>query len=312
MDYDYSFLKKRSKKQPNRIMPIAIIIVLILFVFISKRLASTPSMIEPIVSTPIIKPRAKLQNQDQLMEKIQEIIKNKPGTYSIFISDFSTNGSFGINENTIFTAASINKIPILATLYYYAQKREIDLDRDITIQPQDIQEGTGPIQYDPPKSVYSYKTLARLMMEKSDNTAAYLLANQILTMEKIQDFINKMGLTQTDMKLNKTSNTDQEKILRAIYENKITDHAYTAEMLDFLKNSDFEDRLPAYLPKTVPVYHKIGSEIRNTHDVGIINLPNHPYYLGVFTSDNPSEEDSVKIIAEISKIVFEYFSSQKN
>lgn len=312
MDYDYSLLKKRAKQKPKKIVPVILVIILILFILLSKRNVSTSSTIKPVILSPTPKPKAKLQNREQIMKKIQELIKNKPGTYSIFVSDLSTNESFGINENTIFTAASVNKIPILAGLYYYAQKGEVNLDQDITIQPQDIQEGTGSIQYDPPGTVYSYKTLARLMMEKSDNTAAYLLANQVLTIEKVQDFINKMGLTQTDMKLNKTSNTDQEKILRAIYEEKVANHAQTAEMLDFLEGGDFEDRLPLYLPKTVTVYHKIGSEIRNIHDVGIINLPGRPYYLGVFTSDNPNEEDAVKIIADVSKLVFEYFSSQKN
>ncbi len=96
-----------------------------------------------------------------------------------------------------------------------------------------------------------------------------------------------------------------------IYEGKVANPALTAEMLDFMDDSDFEDRLPGLLPKEINVYHKIGSEIRNRHDVGIIDLPNKPYYLGVFISDNPNDEDSTATIAQISRMVYDYYNNRE-
>lgn len=310
MDYDYSMPKRLKKKSPSLFFFIVFLLIISAVLFFNKKNAlpiNNPA--SGINLLPTIEKIDKIETREDLLSQIKKYLADKPGTYSVYVSDFAKGESFGINENTIYTAASLNKIPILAALYYYAGKKEIDLDRDITIQPQDIQEGTGSIQYNPASAVYSYKTLARLMTEQSDNTAAYLLANQILTIDKIQNLVNTWGLSQTDMKLNKTSNIDQAKILRMIYEGKITNKALTAEMLDFLKDSDFEDRLPALLPPNIAVYHKIGSEVRNIHDVGIVDFPNHPYYIGVLISDNPSDEDAVKIIAQISKLVFNYFNS---
>lgn len=42
------------------------------------------------------------------------------------------------------------------------------------------------------------------------------------------------------------------------------------------------------------------------HDVGIIEAPDRPYYLGVFTTDQTNEQTTKDNIAQISKIVYEY------
>lgn len=304
MDYDYSITKK---EKPQSRLPRVLFFILIILIGVFVRNVLLQKKTLP-AQPPIKKiSKSQLQKKEELLNKIREIINNKPGSYSVFVSDFTTNDSFGINENTIFTGASVNKIEVLAALYFLAGQGKINLDEAITIQQEDIQDyGTGSMRYENPGAVYSIKTLARLMMEKSDNTATHIIGDQVIGMDKIQNLVDQWALKQTNMLNNKTSNTDQEKLLRMMYEGKIAKPPLTAEMLDFMNDSDFEDRIPALLPKEIKVYHKIGNEIRNTHDVGIVDLPNRPYYIGVFTVDNSDEQDAIKIIAQISKLVFEY------
>ena len=95
-------------------------------------------------------------------------------------------------------------------------------------------------------------------------------------------------------------------LFEKIYKGEITNAASTQEMLAFFKDTDFEDRLPALLPKTVSVYHKIGNEIAVMHDAGIVTDGKTTYYIGVFTNDITDEEETTKIIAEISKLVYDY------
>lgn len=309
MDYDYSINKKEKPK--NRLPLLLFFILIILVVLFARNVLGQIKFSTPQPPTKISK--SQQQKKEEMLNKIREIINNKPGSYSVFVSDFATNDSFGINENTIFTAASVNKVEILAALYSMVDQGKINLDEAITIQQEDIQDyGTGSIRYENPGAVYSIKTLARLMMEKSDNTASYLIANQVIGMDKIQNLIDTWGLKQTDMVNNKTSNADQEKVLRMMYEGKIAKTALTTEMLDFMNDSDFDNRIPQFLPKEVKVYHKIGNEIRNIHDVGIVDYPKRPYYIGVFTSDDPSDEDAVSTIARISKLVYDYINSIKS
>jgi len=247
-------------------------------------------------------------------EELADIIKQAVGDtwrdYSVYVEDYRSDFTMGLSETEIFTAASVNKIPILAAFYIQVANGEIDLDRDITLQANEIQDyGTGSIRYDPPGTVYSVKTLARLMIKQSDNTAAYILANEIIGYPTRKKLVaDDMGLTQTDMVVNKTSNKDIATLCRLIWEDKLVSHAYSQEMLSYLKDTDFENRLPADLPDNVSVHHKIGSEVGVIHDAGIVTDGTHTYYIGVFTNDQTNDTESEQLIARISRLVYDYMS----
>lgn len=252
----------------------------------------------------------KKKNPDELTQQIQKLVDGKLVNYSVFVKDLQTDFTIGINESVIYPGASINKVPIVASLYYYANKGEVDLDKKITLQQDDVQDyGTGSLRYDQPGSVYSVKTLAKLMIQQSDNTAAYILSNQILTVDKIQSLINSWGLTQTDMINNKTSNKDTEIVMEKIYKGQVANKANTQELLAFFQNTDFEDRLPALLPSETKVYHKIGNAEGATHDVGIVEAGSIQYYIGIFTNDIADEAGTVNLMAKISKLVYLYLKT---
>ncbi len=248
------------------------------------------------------------KSPEDLKKQIRSAIGNTFKNYSVYIVDYRSNFSMGINESEMFTAASLNKLPIMAVLYNEAQNGNVNFDRVITLQQEDIQDyGTGSIRYDPPGTTYTVKTLVRLMMQKSDNTAAFLLGNYVVGLPKVQSIINNWGLTQTDMANNKTSNKDMELLLRKMYGNNVANPAATAEMLGFMRDSDFENRIPADLPKDATVYHKTGDgETGEVHDVGIVNHGNTAYYIGILTSDAGDAMTASKLEAHISKIVYDF------
>ena len=301
--YDY----KKGKKRPV-FKYLLIFSVFIVSVFLLKKLISSPS--SELISPLPLQSEEIPKTQNELLKEIKQLIDGK-GTYSVYIYDLNKKEGFGLGEETVFTAASVNKIPILASLYFLAGKNEIDLDKKITIQRKDIQNyGTGSIRYDPAGTQYSLKTLARLLTEKSDNTAGYVLGEIVIGLEKVQELIESWGLSQTNMENNKTSNHDIALLMSLMHQGKITNQALTKEMIGLMDDSDFEERLPKLLPENIKVYHKIGNEEDIIHDAGIINLPQNPYYLGVFSTDIPDPEEAKEIIAQISKLVFEYKRSK--
>ena len=250
------------------------------------------------------------KNPDDLADKVNNTINGAWSDYSVYVEDYDSDFVMGLSETETFTAASVNKVPILAALYYQNQNGVIDLDTLITLQQDDIQNyGTGTMRYDQPGTTYSDKTLARLMIKQSDNTAAYILANEIIGFDKVQSLVNAWGLTQTDMANNKTSNKDMAILFRKIYEEKIANHARTQEMLSFLKDTDFETRLPANLPQGVTVYHKVGTDTGKIHDVGIVTNGKHTYYIGVFTNDETDDAATETIIAKVSRVVYNYMQT---
>jgi len=294
-------------------------LIVILAIWLVGRLFRTQAtqIISPLAETiekklPIKKtsssPSPNLKNLSELIVQIKNLLVNENGSYSVYLFDLNSNQSYGINETGIFTAASVSKIPILAALYFESERGELDLDERITLQPNDIQDyGTGSLRYGGAGKAYSLRTLAQLMIEKSDNTAAFVLS-KIVGLKRIQELTQIWGLTQTDMFENKTSNKDMAQLMTKMYKNQIVGRALTLEMIGFMDDSDFENRLPALIPEEVVVYHKIGTEVGNIHDVGLFVLPNQLYYLGVMSNDITNETRAEEMISKISKLTYGFMS----
>lgn len=277
---------------------------------IAVLLTNTHKTISPIpdnATTMVLGIFAQEKDPLVLKKRVQDLVGNQWKNYSVYVVDLRSSFTMGINESEVFTAASVNKLPILATLYHEADGGTVDFDKTITLQTEDIQDyGTGSIRYDAPGSTYSVKTLARLMTQKSDNTAAHLLGNYVVSLPLVQSTIESWGLSQTDMVNNKTSNRDMATLLTKMYAQKLTSPALTPEMLGFLKDSDFETRLPDKLPRGITVYHKVGTGEGQVHDVGIVTNGQTVYYIGVFT-DNVGEEDQASaLLSKISKTVYDF------
>lgn len=248
----------------------------------------------------------------ELETQTKKIIDKKKGNYGISYLDLSSKKSFGINENEMFTAASINKLPIIATLYHLENKGKIDFDEQITLTENDIQDyGTGSLRYAKLGTTYSLKTLAQLSLKQSDNTAAHILANKI-GVPTIQDTIEGLGLTQTDIGNNLTSPSDMTLLMRLIWDNKITSAAKTKELLGFMKDTDIEDRIPASLPSTAVVYHKTGDAVGNLHDIAIIKDGEDVFILSILTSDIGTDEKATKeIISKIAKDTLSFYQRHR-
>lgn len=299
-----------KNKPPNKFRGILIIFLGILVIATVVKL-NNQKFINPYVESHALSAKdiktdkSKSIPVEEIKTKINKELDKTAGTYSIYFYDLLTGDNFGINDQMIITAASVNKIPILAALYYFAGKGVIDLDKIVVPQVKDIQDyGTGSIRYDKPGTPYSIKTLARLMMEQSDNTAAYLLGTEIIGLDEIQNLIGTWGLSQTGIKENKSSVRDMQIITQKMYKGEITTPALTKEMLDFMDDSDFEDRIAKGIPASINVLHKTGDEVGKIHDVGIIDLPQRPYYLGIMTTDQTTEEETKRKMARISQIIF--------
>ncbi|OGH15898.1 MAG: hypothetical protein A3C30_03660 [Candidatus Levybacteria bacterium RIFCSPHIGHO2_02_FULL_40_18] len=274
---------------------IALVIYSIVLLFVGRQLSFLPQ----------IKFGPKTQAEDIRKNVLEKFLKEEKGSYSIYYKDLSTGQEFGINENKVLTAGSLNKLLIISYLYNLASDNKINLEDKITIQKKDIQDyGTGSLRYTGVGKPYTLKTLTQLALEQSDNTAAYVLSIR-LGEDKIQEYGKKLGLTSTNMSNNKTSAYDMGKILELIYSKKITSDSLTAELLDFMRDTDFEDRLVRDIPSSVAIYHKAADSTNMVHDVGIINDEKSPFILAVLTSDIKDEEEAKKTIGKIAKFIYD-------
>lgn len=244
--------------------------------------------------------------ENDLKKEVTKIINGKGGFYSIYYKDLKNGNSFGIDEHQVETGASVNKVPIVAALYLLGNQGKINLDDRVTIQQDDLQDyGTGSLRYQKMPQTYSLRNLAKLSLKESDNTAAHILSVRIGE-DVVQKFVDDWGMTQTRMADNQTSAYDMSLLFEKIYKGEITNSANTKELLEFMTETETEDRLPKKLPSSTKIYHKSGDGEGFIHDVGIVEIKNHSYYLGIMTSDVSGKEEQVSdIISQISKYIFD-------
>lgn len=306
---DGSYRPRRGFNIAPIIVTIAVFVVLIYAVQLFRR-PSSKETVSPVPANPIagvLSLFTPKKNPEELQAEITKEIHGSLKNYSLYVKDLKGDFSLDIGKSITYEGASINKLPIFAALYALADKGTIDLNQIITLQADDIQDyGTGSIRYSEPGTTYSVKTLGRLMIQESDNTAAYILGRQVIGMDKIQAMLPSWGMTQTNMEGNSTSNSDIAILMERIYKGQIANDSSTKEMLSILKINDINDRIPAKLPKDTTIYHKTGNGVGYLHDVGIVDTPKSVYYIGIMTGDVSDEPKTTDIMARISKLVYDF------
>jgi beta-lactamase class A len=247
----------------------------------------------------------KAKPTEDIRADVINFLKDQKGEYNVCYYDLITDESFGVHPDTVITGASLNKLPIVGYLYHLSSRKEIDLQETVVIQKSDIQDyGTGRLRYEEPGKTYTLQYLAQLALQQSDNTAAHVLEIR-LGEGNVQAYAYQLEMNATNMVENEISCRDVMTFFKLLYANKIASQALTNEMMGYLENTDFEDRLPIFLPKGIHVYHKTGDGVNFIHDGGIISNTKTPFIL-VVTSSNLSDEKKAKeTIGNIAKLVFE-------
>jgi beta-lactamase class A len=259
----------------------------------SQKNAQTDSPAEsgPVTDPDRVETELTAGKTDPLRRELEQITRAYPGTYGVVVLDPSSGERVGIDADQRFDAASLGKLPILMKLYRAAASGEVDLDDKISMQPSDVQAyGTGVLYTYPIGYTMTLRECARYLIQKSDNTAWKML-DRYLGRENIRAELYRVGVRSTEYWIPNTTTPDDVLLMLE----KIADPSYTspelsAEMLDVMRNTDFEDRLPQPLPEGTRVSHKIGYFGATYADAGMVfpagaRDARDAYFIVVMTSE---------------------------
>ena len=99
-------------------------------------------------------------------------------------------------------------------------------------------------------------------------------------------------------------------LLKKLYNREILGQAMTDKALDILSRQQYREKIPLYLPEELRIANKTGEVTAVRHDAAIVYLNEEPYVLVVFTKDQSDPLRADRIIGEISRDVFNYFSEK--
>lgn len=99
------------------------------------------------------------------------------------------------------------------------------------------------------------------------------------------------------------------RILVLLSEGKAFSPALSRRMMDILHGQEFNQGIPARLPKGARVAHKTGEISTVAHDAGVIYLPKRkPYGLVILTEWAPEGTGRSRTIATISHTIYEFLT----
>ena len=275
------------------------------------------------------------QKQD-LKKEINAITNDKNATVAVSVTgiDFPLHFENKNGEKKL-PMLSVFKFHIALAVLNKVDQGKLKLDQPIFIKKADLLENTwSPIRekYPDGNIEMPLSELIKYTVAKSDNNGCDLLLRLIGGTETVQKFINNKGIKNFTIKAdeaqmhkgyefmywNTTTTNDSNLLLMNFFDGKVLSKNSTSFLMKtMIETTTGTTKIVAQLPKGTPIAHKTGSSGKDEkgltiaeNDIGIITLPNGKHYaISVFVSDSmETEETNTKMIADISKRVFDYFS----
>jgi beta-lactamase class A len=258
------------------------------------------------------------QAVEELRSKLSVISQSHAGTHGVMVFDPYSGKTVSLNADRPFVAASLSKLYALLTLYRAASRGELSLDDKITMRSSDVWAyGTGVLYKHPVGYTMTLRECAKFMIKESDNTAELML-NRYLEEERIEAELHRIGADSTRYwhPINTTTPNDILLVLKKIADPSYTSPQLSAEMLELMTNTSFEERLPQPLPEETRVAHKIGSYESTFSDAGIVfpkesGGKGREYYIVAFC-EGAAQVEAIETIQDISLATYQAFSRQNS
>lgn len=276
------------------------------------------------------------QTTDLLREKIQQIIAKENAVVGVSMVGNNGKDTVSINGEKHFPLQSVFKFHIAVVVLAEIDKGKFSLDQKITITKKELLPNLySPIREKYPNGVTL--TIAQILtytVTESDNVGCEVLLRLIGGPQVVEAFFVKNNFKDVSIKINEevmqanwdlqfqnwTTPKAANEVLAAFYYNKkklLSKKSYDFIWNTMIATATGADRLKGQLPKHTIVAHKTGSSGTNkqgitaaVNDIGVVFLPNGKhFFISVFVTDSKENADTnEKIIADIGKLVWDYFT----
>jgi len=280
------------------------------------------------------------KNTDALRKKIEQIVSEKKAVVGVSIIGNNGTDTLSFYGDNHFPMQSVFKFHIVLAVMSEIDKGTLSLDQIVNVDKNELfQNGWSPLRDDNPNGgKFTIKKLIQYTIIQSDNTACDVLIRLIGTPKTVEEYIKQSGIDKIQINYdelvmqekwenmfeNWTTPKAASQTLKLFYENK--NNLLSKNSYDFFWKTNKETttgkgRIRGQLPKKTVVAHKTGSSGTNketgitaaVNNIGIVFLPNGNYFiLSVFVSESHENYNTnQKIIADIAKATYDYYSIQK-
>lgn len=268
----------------------------------------------------------------ELTRRIKSQFQSVEGNFAIAFKNLDNpQEALFINERESFHAASTMKTPVMVELYKQAAAGKFSLDDSILVKNEfrSIVDGSPyqlEIADDSEDGLYKLigqKLPVRQLMHEMITVSSNLATNILIELADAQSVMQTMReMGANDIRVlrgvedgkayekglnNTTTAYDLLLLFERLALGKAVNPEASQEMIEVLLQQQFNDVIPAKLPKAVKVAHKTGFITGVQHDSGIVYLPDGRQYVLVLLSKNMNDSEAgTQMLAEVSRLVYEY------
>jgi beta-lactamase class A len=250
-----------------------------------------------------------------LRKKLEARLNQIDAPKSFYFEYLPDGTSIRLGEDTELVAASLIKLPLVMNLYRAAELGRIDLNKTVTIAADDLDDGFGELWRKGAGSTLSLKQAAGLALQQSDNTAMRVIYKEVVGKDLLQQ--DEESLSQLDIEYSLQdgraviSAKAYASITKCLYFSCYLNWQHSQELLTYLSQTPFNERIASPIPKGVQVAHKIGvfSDKLAESDCGIVYAPKRPYVLCIMVG-LPGDQANA-LMAELSKDIYDFIVSQE-
>lgn len=262
------------------------------------------------------------------------LAKFQEKTIAVAIHDLETGKEIYINADESFHPASTFKVQVMMEVFRQAEVAILSWDDCLPIINSftSIADGSKfslSADDDAEQTLYprigeseSIGELTRLMIVRSSNLATNILLERIGT-KNVNDFIQELGIEGVTVirgvednaayrlgMNNSATARGLTQTMKLIAAGKVVSKPASQQMIEIMLGQEFNESIPALLPKSARVAHKTGWTGDVYHDTGIVFPEGRkPYAVSImtrgFAEDKPDEAH--ESMAIISTFLFDQF-----
>lgn len=280
---------------------------------------------------------SKRPTTDDIKKQIIEELSRQPGTFAVAFKDLITGEELFVNEHELFHAASTMKTPVMVEVFKQAAEGKFSLKDSILIKNEFTSIFDGSTFSISPtvdsdtllyKEIGKKRTVYSLMYDMiivSSNLATNLII-ELVDADNVSGTLRSIGAQ--DIKVlrgvedtkafeagmnNQVTAYDLMLLFEKIDKEELVNAESSMAMMDILLNQQFNDIIPAKLPKEVKVAHKTGEITGVRHDSGIVYLPDGKKYVLILLSKELKDEYAgVKSMANLSELIYHHVNQLNN
>lgn len=226
-----------------------------------------------------------MTKEQSVLEAIRREMETISGHTGFYYKNLVTGLEYGIREEEAFLAASVIKLPLFLHVLQRAAEGTLDMHQKLTVEDWEkmpscggLNQFTGPVEAD-------IRTLCRLMIVLSDNTATNKLF-RLCGIPECNAAFRNMGLKKTVVRRvlfdreaasrgleNTVCPKEMGMLLEQLYRNTFVSEAVCKEAIAVLLKQQVDHKLDGKLCGEVPIAHKTGEDSHLSNDVGIVFGP---------------------------------------